>query len=269
MSKPVLILRLLIPLLIAVAAMTGYLGTERRLGILHPDQIINIDDFPQMSGMAYWSEHGTLIGVGNHQIAEISLQGRVLRKRGHAGYAFADVALLPDAERTIVVDAQVNRLVTFSLADFAIVSEKSMPQDPSLPWRKGQQYAGIAMTGVPPRVGLVLGNEYPPALVFFGADWEKQERTLLLGANSISGVISGPQGELLLVSKENGFLLLDAQGNMVGKGWRPVASSLIKSAALVPNVGLIVCEAGSPGRLLIFSSIKNWQDLLDAFKSRS
>lgn len=115
---------------------------------------------------------------------------------------------------------------------------------------------------------LVSANEHPPALVFRDVNFDKQERTLLLGSQSVSSVIAGGQGELLLVSRENGLMMLDAQGNVIGKGWRPVSSRFIEGAALVPKVGLIVCEDRAPGKLLIFSSIKNWQDLLDAFKNR-
>jgi hypothetical protein len=182
-SKPVLILQWLLPFLLIFAAMAGYLGAERGLGILKPDQVINIDDFPGISGQAGCSA-----------------------------------------------------------------------------WDKSA--ADV------PRPGWVRGSEAQPTLDFIEKNGGIPQRTLLLGAHSISSVIAGPQGELLLVSKENGLLMLDAQGAVVGKGWRPVSSRFIKGAALEPKLGLIVCEDRTPGKLLIFSSIKNWQDLLDAFKNR-
>lgn len=181
MSKPVLILRLLIPLLIAMAAVAGYLGVERGLSILKPDRIIDIDDLPGISGVVFGPGCSILTKSSQH---------------------------------------------------------------------------------------LVSANEHPPALVFRDVNFDKQERTLLLGPQSVSSVIAGGQGELLLVSRENGLMMLDAQGNVVGKGWRPVSYPYIASAAFVPNVGLTLCATRTPEKLLIFSSINSWQDLLDAFKNR-
>jgi hypothetical protein len=254
-------------LLAAVAATAGYLGVERRFNILEPDQIINLDDFPGISGIAYWPGPGTLIGVGgNQQIAEISLKGHILRKRAYPEYALKDVALVPHAESAVAIDERGNRLLTFGLADFSLISEKNIAEKPSFAWSNSKQYEGVALIGDPPR--LVLSNEYPPVLAFFDAASEKIERASLLGSRSISSVIAGPQGELLLVSREDGLMLLDAQGNVVGDGWRPVSYQFIEGAALVPNLGLIICADRAPGKLLVFSSIKNWQDLLNVFKNK-
>ncbi|MCZ7656061.1 MAG: hypothetical protein M5R42_20065 [Rhodocyclaceae bacterium] len=69
------LISLLVVLLLA--AWVGYAATERRLGILEPDRIVAIDDFPELSGIAYLPGSGTLLGVGdNGEIAEISLEGK-------------------------------------------------------------------------------------------------------------------------------------------------------------------------------------------------
>lgn len=179
--RPVLILQLLIPILIAVAGVAGYIGLERRLGILQPDRIIGIDDLPGISKTVFGPGCSTLPKYSQH---------------------------------------------------------------------------------------LFPGHEHIPALLLNDADLNKGEHALLMGSQSLSSVIARGEGELLLVSQEDGLLILDAQGSTVGKGWRPVAYDSVKSAALIPEVGLVICATGTPEKLLVFSSINSWQDLLDAFKKR-
>ncbi|MBI4988818.1 MAG: SdiA-regulated domain-containing protein [Rhodocyclales bacterium] len=239
---------------------------ERRLGILDPNRVIAIDDFPEISGIAYWAERGTLIGVGdNGEIAEITLQGKVLRKRMHRDRDFEDVALLDQPGLALAIDEQHNQLLTVRLADFEIVAQAGVPNGFSLTRHRNKSFEALALTGQPPR--LVLGNEFPPAVARFGTDRIAPPHTVLLGARSISGVLPGPQGELLVVSRENGLLLLDADGNAVGDGWRPVPYRFFEGAAMVPGVGLVLCVDRNPGILLIFSSLQDWPALRHAFAS--
>lgn len=257
-------------LLIVAAGLAGwaaYTRTERYLGILEPDQVVVIDDFPEISGIAYWPEQDTLIGVGdNGEVAELTLQGRVLHKRIHEKRDFEDVFLLPGSDFALVIEEQRNLLVTLRLDDFSIVSERPVPGDFSLTRHRNKSFEGMALTGTPPR--LILANEWPPVVTLFDPDSGAPLRTVLLGAHSISGVMPGPQGELLLVSRDNGLLMLDANGATIGGGWHPVEYHHIEGAALVPGLGLVLCVDRNPGVLLVFSSIRNWQDLRHALASR-
>lgn len=254
-------------LLLTAAGLAGwsaYERTEHYLGVLEPDRVIVIDDFPEISGIAWWPAHGTLIGVGdNGEVAELSLQGKVLRKRTHEKRDFEDLVLLPEAGQALAIDEQGNRLVTLRLDDFGIETERSVPHDFSLTRHRNKRFEGMAMAGNPPR--LILANESPPAVTMLDPHTGDPQRTVLLGAKSVSGVIAGPQGELLLVSRENGLLLLDADGNTVGKGWHPVEYHHIEGAALVPGFGLVLCIDRNPGVLLVFSAIRDWQDLRHVF----
>lgn len=256
-------------LLLIVASLSGwaaYTRSERYLGVLEPDQVIAIDDFPEISGIAYWPQRGTLIGVGdNGEVAELTLQGKVLRKRVHDKRDFEDVYLPPQSGRALAIDEQHNRLVTLRLDDFGIEAERSVPNDFSLTRHKNKRFEGMAMAGNPPH--LVLGNEFPPAVTLFDPRSGAPLRTVLLGARSLSGVIPGPQGELLLVSRENGLLMLDADGATVGDGWHPVEYHHIEGAALVPGFGLVLCIDRNPGVLLVFSAIRDWQALRHVFAS--
>lgn len=252
--------RLVLPLIAALAAAIGYTALERRLGVLEPDRVVAIDDFPEISGIAWWPERGTLIGVGdNGQITELTAEGKVLRKRFHPGRDFEDVVLLPD-RRVQAVDEQHARLLTVSLDDFSIVAEQGLPAGASLTRRTNKSIEGLALTAR----HSVYANEYPPALVFSGAPGEAPSPPLLLGAKSLSGAIAGPRGELLLVSRENGLLLLDAAGRPAGD-WRPVEYHHIEGAALVPGFGLVLCADRNPGILLVYSAIQDWDALRRAF----
>lgn len=253
---------LLLALLFVLAAVAGYRAMEHRLGILEPDRVIVIDDFPEVSGIAYRQGSGTLIGVGdNGEIAEITLEGRVLRKRIHAGRDFEDVALLAGHRQALAIDEQHGRLLTIALDDFSIVAEREQPV--SLTRHMNKSIEGLALAGDPQR--LVLGNEFPPAVVFPG-EAGQATRTLLLGAASLSGVIAGPRGELLLISRENGLMLLDAGGRPAGR-WHPVEYHHIEGAALVPGFGLLLCVDRNPGVLLVYSAIRDWDSLRHALAS--
>lgn len=268
LRAPAPLLRIL--LLLIAAGLTGwaaYARTERYLGILEPDRVIAMDDFPEISGIAYWPERGTLIGVGdNGEVAEITLQGKVLRKRIHAGYDFEDVFLPPRSDRILAIDEQRNRLVALRLDDFGIASERQVPGDFTLTRHKNKRFEGMAMAGEPPH--LILANEFPPAVTLFGPASDVPQRTVLLGARSVSSILPGPRGELLLVSRENGLLLLDADGATIGDWWHPVEYHHIEGAALVPGFGLVLCIDRNPGVLLVFSSIRDWQDLRHVVASR-
>lgn len=254
----------LLLLLALLAAWSGYAATERYLGVLEPDRVIAIDDFPEISGIAYWPERDTLIGVGdNGEIAELSLQGRVLRKRMHPGRDFEDVVLLPGARRVLAIDEQEARLLTLSLEDFSVVAEREVPAGLAVTRHRNKSFEGLALAGAPPQI--VLGNEFPPAIVRADGGG-RLPRTSLLGARSLSGVIAGPEGELLVVSREHGLMLLDADGRPSGK-WRPIEYHHIEGAALVPGFGLVLCVDRSPGVLLVFSSIKDWPSLRHALAS--
>jgi hypothetical protein len=263
-SKSPLLRTLLLLIAAGLAGWAAYARTERYLGVLEPDRVIAIDDFPEISGIAWWPARGTLIGVGdNGEVAELTLQGRVLRKRIHEKRDFEDVYLLPGSGQALAIDEQHNRLVTLRLDDLGIEAERSVPHDFSLTRHRNKSFEGMAMAGNPPR--LILANESPPAVIMLDPHTGDPQRTMLLGAKSVSGVITGPQGELLLVSRENGLLLLDADGNTVGDGWHPVEYHHIEGAALVPGFGLVLCIDRNPGVLLVFSAIRDWQDLRHVF----
>lgn len=56
--------RLLIPALaLLLAAVAGSVALECRMGVLEPDRIVAIDNFLEISGIVWWPEHGTLVGV--------------------------------------------------------------------------------------------------------------------------------------------------------------------------------------------------------------
>jgi hypothetical protein len=258
---------LLLLMAAALAGWAAYAGMERHLGLLTPDRIVVIDDFPGISGIAYWPERGTLIGVGdNGEVAEITLQGKVLRKRIHSGYAFEDAFLPPRSERLWAIDEQRNRLVALRLEDFGLVSERQVPGDFALTRQPDKRFEGLAMAGEPPY--LVLANAFPPAVTLFDAAAALPRRSVLLGARSVSGILPGPQAELLLVSREDGLLLLDADGAAPGDWWHPVSHRPLEGAALVPGVGLVLCVGRNPGVLLVFSALRDWQDLHHAFAAR-
>lgn len=263
-GAPLLLAVLLLLIAAGLVAWATYACIERYLGVLVPDRMVVIDDFPQISGIAYWPEHGTLIGVGdNGEVAELDLNGKVLRKRIQTGRGFEDIAMLPEPGLALVIDGQSNRLVTLRLADLRIDSERAVPNGFAPTWRRDERFEGMALAGNPPR--LILGNAFPPAVTPLDVASGTVRRSVLLGARSISAVLSGPSGEMLVVSRESGLLMLDADGHTVWERWRPVAYRHLEGAALVPGVGLVLCAGRDPGVLLVFSAIRDWQDLRHVF----
>lgn len=249
---------LLLLLLAGAAAWVAHGRTLRYFGILAPDRVIRVDAFPGLSGIAYWPEKGTLVGVSARGgVAELSLEGKVQRKRIHERQRFEDVALQESTGQALIVDAQDGQLDIVRLADFEIVARSPLPP--------GGPISALALHGLPP--GLAIGRSFPPSLSLYRPDSKAPPLTLLLGSESLAGVLAGPDGEFLLASRENGLMLVKSDGSAVGGWWKPLQASRVTGAALVPGVGLLVCADGDPGRLLVFSSIKNWQDLRHALSS--
>lgn len=250
---------LLLSLLAGLSAWAAHAKALHFFGIMAPDRVIAIDGFPGISGIVFWPERGTLVGVSsNGGVAELTLQGKVLRKRIHENRDFEDIALQGRPGRALIIETQHSRLDTLRLDDFEIVEQTALPDGSSAA-------QGVAWSGNPPR--LVLGTAFPPMLKLFRPNAEARERTLLFGAESVSSVIAGPGGELLLVSPDNGLLLLNADGSAAGGWWKPLQHRHMTGAAMVPGTGLVICAGRDPGVLLVFSSIKDWQALRHALSS--
>lgn len=256
----------IILLLVAGTSVAAFFASEKYLHKLTPDRVVRLDGVSGLSGITYWPAHNTLIGVTNNgELAEIALDGKVLRRRLDHQRELGDIVLDSEPGYALVIDAQEGRLLRLNLADLHFLTET--PPDVDAPSAPSQQtrVEGLAIERASGR--LILASNAPPAALLFTDNPEATPRdAVLLNTPSVSSVISGDSGQLLVVSPDNGLLLTSADGTPAGH-WRPVTGQPITGATLVPGLGLVLATAHEPAQLLIFSSLATWEDVRRALES--
>jgi uncharacterized protein YjiK len=265
LRKP--LLPLLITLLLVAAFALSYKLVLKRFLVLEPDQVVELPEFPQISGIVYWPEHATLIGVGDGadglgQISEFTLSGEMIQTQNYARHDMEDIVLSDEQGYAFVTDERNRRLLKVRLSDLSIVEESAITY-PRFPGQgPNRQFEGITKPKDGP--GFVFANERGPAgLVYFSDLHAPPDWVSVLGAKTVSSVISDEQGNMLVVSREMGLLLVTADGHPLGQ-WHPVRGSHMEGVALVPGVGLTICTDQTPGRLLILSTLDSWEAIRHA-----
>ena len=124
--------RFLAPLIVIVLLVTAFFVSHdlvlKRFSVLVADKVVELPAFPQLSGMVYWPEHGTIIGVGDGdgehgEIAEFTPTGEMLRSQFYAGHDLEDIVLPDENGHAFVTNEQERTLVDIRLSDFAIMQE--------------------------------------------------------------------------------------------------------------------------------------------------
>ncbi len=227
------------------------LSYRKRFSILVADSVAVLPEFPQISGIVYWPEHATLIGVGDGadglgQISEFTLNGKMIRTQTYAHYDLKDIMLSGEQGYAIVTDERARRVLKLRLSDLAIVEDHYYPRFPGQ--GHNHQFEGITKPKGAP--GFVFANENnPTGLVYFSDLHAPPDWVSVLGAKTVSSVITDDQGNLLLVSRDNGLLLTTQQGSPLGE-WHPVRGSHMEGVAAF---AWSMRRPGSAGHLLLLS----------------
>jgi uncharacterized protein YjiK len=274
MRIPTSLRKFLAPLIVIVLFVTvsavSYNLVLKRFSVLVADKVVELPGFPQISGIVYWPERSTLIGVGdgnggNSEIAEFTPTGRMIRSRFYVEHDLEDIVLSSENGYAYVTNEQARTLADIRLSDFAIVHETAITYPRFPGQRHNHQFEGV----VQPKggSGFVFANEeFPAGLEYFSDLTAPPKWIFVLGAKTVSSVITDDQGNLLVVSRERGLLLTTPDGRPLGR-WHPVRARHIEGAALVPGVGLILCTDHTPGELLIFSNLDSWEKIRHVLSS--
>lgn len=253
-------------LLVVGASVATFFAAEDHLHKLIPERVVRVAGFANLSGIAYWPEHGTLIGVADSgEVAEIDLDGRVLRRAFDQPRKLGDIVLSDEPGYALVTDVQQGLLLRLDLARLRFVAETPVRFDSPGSGMHTQRFEGVA---IEPNSGrLILANAVHPAALLFVSPNETIVRdVVLVNAPRLGSIIRNENGQLLVVSPDNGLLLTSADGIPVGD-WYPVKGRQIAGATVVPGVGLVLATNQAPAQLLFFTSLSNWEEVQHALGS--
>ncbi len=271
MSVRKYLLPFLVIILLVVTFSLSYRFVLKRFSMLVADSVVVLPAFPQISGVVYWPEHATIIGVGDGenglgQISEFTLAGEMIQTKTYAHHDLEDIVLSDEQGYAFVTDERYRRVLKVRLSDLTIMEETAITY-PHFPGQgPNRQFEGITKPKGAP--GFVFANEKgPTGLVYFSDLTAPPVWVSVLGAKTVSSVITDDQGNMLLVSRELGLLLATPDGRPMGE-WHSVrGSSHMEGVALVPGVGLIICTDETPGRLFILSTLDSWEAIRHALSS--
>lgn len=243
-----------------------YFATEKRLQLLVPDHVRAVQGLAGLTGIAYWPEHATLIGVtGSGEVAEITLDGKLLRRNSAQRHALGDIVLGDEPGYALVTDAQDSRLLRLNLAELRFDADSPIQTKLRAAEVTPQRFEGITLQ--PGTRRLILANAaQPAALLIAAADEPTAREVVLVNAPSVSAVISDQHENLLLLSAENGLLLTTADGIPAGR-WYPVKGRHVTAVTLVPGHGLVLATDQDPAQLLFLSTLPDWEAVRHALGS--
>ena len=230
---------------------------------LRPAKVVTMENFRQISGLAWLEDRKTLIAVGDKGlIGEVDLEGKVLALRSYPGYDMESVTVLPGrTDQVLVVEECSGRLLWFSVPELEVVREQVLPEAARISKTCNKQIEGLAMHG---NDGIVLANEGPATLLFFDRALTDLRRSVSIDTRYISEVIALYDGTLLVVSRDAGLRLYSAEGEALGP-WQPVSHGRKEGGAFVPGHGLVVSVDSDPSLLLFFPDIRNDASIKDLF----
>jgi hypothetical protein len=249
--------------LLGAAACLATLGCawhfERRaIGRLEPTEILPTTGLSELSGLAWFAPHGTLLAVcDDGTVAELDLDGHVRRARRHAGNDFEDLFIGADGRTITVIEESEPAVVEISVADFEVLSRRPVehPGWPRTSLNRG--YEGACADGE--RI-LLACEDHPPAIASLAPGAGRTDRLVILDVPSPTCILPAGDGEHFVISRSRGFALLGTSG-FLGGGFLPVAGDRIEGATLVPGRGLCVTSDEKRSSILVFGQIRTWDDL--------
>lgn len=241
-----------------VVGVTAFVIDARRIQklTLAPTRSVTVKKIHECSGLAYWPSRRHLLTVADSgYIAELSLEGEVVRERREKGMDFEDIVLVDD-EHAMIVDEQQHLLADLRLSDLAVTNQRALPV---ISPAKGtnRMFEGITTDPVTKRT-LLVHESHPAAVVRLAQDGITPEHAAILESDSLSGIDISPDGRYaILVSNQGYIILMDlAQRTILGEVRTPMRR--IEGCALVPGVGLFACTDANESKLLVFESLNSW-----------
>ena len=258
-------------LLIAAALAAGVVAWQVDRGrlakiTLEPTRVVTVKKVREASGLAWWPSRGHLLTVADSGVvAEITLDGDLVRERRFPGLDFEDVALIDD-HRAWIVDEQQHLLVMLRLDDFELGERHTLPV---ISPAKGtnRMFEGIALDRATGRI-LLAHESHPAALVTLEADGITPGHTSVVDAPSVSGVELSPDGKDALLVSNQGYLLLMGDGGRTLAGEARTSWRRIEGCALVPGVGLVTCVDANESKLLVFGQLATWDAIRSTLAGR-
>jgi hypothetical protein len=236
-------------------------------GTLSPGSILTIENFADISGLAYLPNTRTLLAVGDDGlIGEVDMKGNILSRRSYSEYDFESVIVLPERDdQVLVIDEKGSRLVWFSVPGLNIVHEQDLPDEARIGTTLNKQIEGIALFK---KDEFVLANEGPATLLFLNRNLNELIRSVSLGTHYISGLVPLYDDSLLVISRDAGLRMYSATGEPLGP-WRQVREGFIECGVFVPDHGLVLCVDRDPSKLLFFPEFRNDISLKEFFTGSS
>ncbi len=169
------------PLLLAIVAIVGGCAAFRveRHRILHdtlqPDRVVRVKALNECSGLAWWPAHRHLLSVGdNGIIAELTLDGDVVRSRHFDRLDLEDIVLIDD-DTAVVVAEQQHLLAKVRLSDLSIIETHELPLISPV---RGMNRLFEGLTLDPLNGRFVLAHEdHPAAIVRLAGDGQTVDHT--------------------------------------------------------------------------------------------
>ena len=232
-------------------------------GKLRPDHVVTVDNFPDISDLAWLENRQSFIAVSDEGlIGEVDLEGNVLALRSYPDHDLESVTVLPSrTDQVLVMDECGGRLLWYSVPELEVIREQMLPDAALISDSCNKQIEGMALHGDD---GIVLANERPPSLLFLDRRLSKLSRSVSIGKQYISEVIALYDDSLLVVSRDLGLRLYSAEGKALGP-WRAVSHGFIEGGVFVPGHGLVLCVDRDPSLLLFFPAIRNDESIKDLF----
>jgi len=247
---------------LATLGVIAHRFVDKHEQIFTPDQVVEVEDFEELSGIAFRPATNTLFGVSDAgRIGELTLAGKLLRHRDYPKCDLEDITLTEDGQEAWVIDESNRNVLRFRLSDFEIIEERSVAGLVGTGRKSNVGFEGLARGPAQAEWTFSLETE-PSAMVTCPIGLKSPANIEILDVPSVSSVIVSPDGDRLLVSRESGIMLADAAGNPFGP-WRDVDAYFMEGATLVPGKGLFLCMDRKPGQLLIIRSLDSWKAIHD------
>lgn len=246
---------------LGVVALLVYLVFGRP-GVHVPDATYRDSALVEPSGVVWLPGRECLLVVSDElYVAEMTLEGKTIRRQPTGGRDLEDVVLLPGGEEALVVDERKPAVVRLRLRDLKLGKEVMLPAVPDTD--PNRRYEGIACLQRDRR--LLLVNERPGRLVEVEVDWDagtaRRVREAKVDTKTLSGLVVSPDlQEIVVLSRSKGLRLLEISGKPLGP-WHRIDAERLEGLTLVPGKGLVLVDDERAGAIHVFEGIDTWSRL--------
>lgn len=229
-----------------------------------PSRTFVIDGVREISGIAWIESTNTLMAVGDEGIiAEISLDGRILRQRKHKGCDFEDLVVVgPDDVRLIEERKGDVFRIDLKTFDVRLLGRIDRPFGGNRALNRG--YEGISYADGKYYLAL---EDKPVAVIEADPGSNEPTHTTAVAATSLSGIVAAGQDRFLLIARSRGLALWSPKDGMV-TSWTTLTGTNIEGGCLVPGRGLFLCEDSVPSVFYVYEDVTSWTELERRLRAR-